>query len=657
MKTKSRRLLLEELEAREMLDAFGVAWPTADRLKVSFAPDGTLVDSAASTLFQKLNSQGTSKTWQTEILRALQTWAVHANINLGVVGDSGQALGTSGAIVGNPSFGDIRVAARPLGTDVLALNTPYDVIAGTRAGDVVFNSSHNLGLGSQAQYDLFSVALHEAGNLLGLADNTTDPTSALFTSYNGVRSGLNAADIALLQGLYGARTPDSYEGSEGNNTLSTAATLKVPAIAADITTNGDVDYYKYKIPYYANRTVSFRVQTSGLSLLTPRLTITTASGQVVGTSAFSGPLSGDTIVTLNNVKRGTTYYIKVEGARSDVLGIGGYRLKIESGAVSAAQIKAIDATLNGKGVNFVTNDQHSNDTIATATNLNQAVYQIDQRFDYAINAGLNDTVDQDFYRIVVPAAPASGPQTLVATVAPTGSSQIDPEITVYNAEGNQITGGILVNDDGTFVVQVPNATAGAAYYLLVSADAFQSDPTRMTGNYLFSIDYRDAPIVLETYVASDLTETKRVDTFSLQVNQSQTLSLLLSSTTGVTGGNAQVAVRMNIYNAQGVIVASLTAQDGQFVSSNFYLAQGVYTMRFVASTKDGSALPDVAYTLQGRKLTDPEDPPPIDPTMDPTEPPPPPPEPIIVGSLPPPVVPPMDPFSDPWAPPPPPPPP
>ena len=44
-----------------------------------------------------------------------------------------------------------------------------------------------------------------------------------------------------------------------------------------VITAGDVDAYKYTLPSYANRNVTFTVQTAGVSLLTPSLTIYNAS--------------------------------------------------------------------------------------------------------------------------------------------------------------------------------------------------------------------------------------------------------------------------------------------------------------------------------------------------------------------------------------------
>jgi hypothetical protein len=649
MRKKSHRLALEQLETRDLPATFGIAWPGADHLKVSFALDGTLVDGAPSVLFQNLNTQAATKVWQTEVLRALQSWAVNANINLGVVADGGQAIGADGPIQGNPNFGDIRLASRPLGSDVLALGTPYDVTAGTRAGDVVFNSGYTFGVG-QGPYDLFSVALHEVGHSFGLADNT-DPTSVMYQYYNGTRTGPSAADVALLQALYGARKADMYEAGGGNNTFAAATTLKVPEVAADVGTGGDVDYYKYKVPDYANKTMTIKVQTAGLSLLTPRLTVLNAAGQVITTASSTDPLSNDVTINLTNVKRGTVLYFKVEGARTDAFGVGGYRLKIDSGAVSQAQIKAIDSALNGNTVSFITDDRHTNDTVATATDLNQAIYQLDQRFDYSINAGISDATDLDYYKIVAPAATASGPQTMVVTVTRTGTCTFDPQLTVFDGQGNQVDAEILVNDDGSYAVQVVGATPGATYRVLVSTDDFDTTATNMTGSYLLGINFQDNPIVLETYVDDTLSASNQVDVFTFQATASAAVELVLSASTGTLGASVQTAVRMNIYDSLGVLVASMDAQDGDTVSKSLYLGQGNYTVRFVAATKDGSPLPQVWYTLQGRTLTDQQDPLPIDPTLDPTQLPPPP-DPIVVTITPPPLLPPIDPSSNPWTPPP-----
>src|SRR5438067_10264064 len=84
------RLMLEPLEDRAVPATFGVPWDDPSHLTLSFAPDGTAIAGHTSTLFQTLNAQMPTATWQREILQSFQTWAVQANINIGLVGDGGQ---------------------------------------------------------------------------------------------------------------------------------------------------------------------------------------------------------------------------------------------------------------------------------------------------------------------------------------------------------------------------------------------------------------------------------------------------------------------------------------------------------------------------------------------------------------------------------------
>src|SRR5262249_14039247 len=180
---------------------------------LSFVADGTLAGSGAtSNLEQVFSSQMPTGNWRLEVLRAFQSWVVNANVNVGVVSDGGQAMGSPGQLEGDPRFGDFRVAGQPLGSgslsgDSLANETPFRLNGTTWAGDLVFNTGVPFGIGdSSSFYDVFSVALHEAGHAFGLGDNS-DPTSAMFSNYAGVRSGPSAADVLDLQSLYGVRQP------------------------------------------------------------------------------------------------------------------------------------------------------------------------------------------------------------------------------------------------------------------------------------------------------------------------------------------------------------------------------------------------------------------------------------------------------------------
>src|SRR6516164_9768478 len=137
MKLRRRTLLqVERLEDRCTPATFGNPWPDPEHLTLSFVPDGTQVGHTTSNLFQTLNAVAPTKTWQMEILRAFQTWAAAANINIAVVPDQGLPLGSTGAIQGDSRFGDIRIAAYPMAQTAEAFAAPFEVDAGTWSGDV-----------------------------------------------------------------------------------------------------------------------------------------------------------------------------------------------------------------------------------------------------------------------------------------------------------------------------------------------------------------------------------------------------------------------------------------------------------------------------------------------------------------------------------------
>src|SRR5262245_21511509 len=196
---------LETLEDRRVLSVFGNPWPNAGRLTISFAPDGTeiagysqhaLGETYVSSLYNKLSSAGATDAWKTEILRAFQTWAVQANINLGLVGDAGRGFGVPQLVPDTVEAGAIRIGAYPQFEGVIATNSPYNILTGEWSGDVLLSTNHNFSIGgANGTRDLFSVFLHEAGNVFGLQDVGTE-SSALFGSYEGVRTGLSQSDIA-----------------------------------------------------------------------------------------------------------------------------------------------------------------------------------------------------------------------------------------------------------------------------------------------------------------------------------------------------------------------------------------------------------------------------------------------------------------------------
>src|SRR5437763_15878338 len=113
MKKPARSLgaAFECLEDRSLPTTFGIPWADPGHLTLSFTPDNTPTPLGPSTLQKTLAATGTTAAWEREVLRAFESWASVANINVGVVRDGGQPLGTVGAVQGDGRFGDIRVAA------------------------------------------------------------------------------------------------------------------------------------------------------------------------------------------------------------------------------------------------------------------------------------------------------------------------------------------------------------------------------------------------------------------------------------------------------------------------------------------------------------------------------------------------------------------
>ena len=168
-------LLCERLEDR-LTPSWGVVWPNASHLTLSFVPDGTNVAGKSSNLFQTMNAIAPTSVWEAAVLRAVQSWAKNANINVGVVPDNGSPLGVAGSPQGDSRFGDIRIAAVQGTADVEATASPFDWSGSTWGGDVVLNSQSSFGVGSGGAFDLYTVVAHEVGHVFGFQDNT-DPTS------------------------------------------------------------------------------------------------------------------------------------------------------------------------------------------------------------------------------------------------------------------------------------------------------------------------------------------------------------------------------------------------------------------------------------------------------------------------------------------------
>jgi hypothetical protein len=578
--TKTRRLNVEVLEERDVPSAslYGTPWLDPEHLTLSLAPDGTDIAGTASQLGTVLANSGSTAT--TDLLRAFQSWAAVADINVGLVADGGQSFSTGGATQGDARFGDLRVGARPLSGDVLAVTSPFNYF-NTYSGNVVFNSA--------ASYDLFSVAIHEAGHSFGIDDNS-DPTSVMDESYQGVRTGLAAADVAAIQALYGTRPADTYEGASGNNTLATA-TKYADAVTADLG-QGDADYYRFSTPLLFPGT-TIRLQAAGLSLLEARLTVFDAAGRVVATASASDPLHNDVTLQLTNLKPLSTYYVRVDGATDDVFAIGGYKLAIDNTLTSSLT----------NTVSLLSSELGVNDTLKTATNLVGKVVGLTGQTDFLVRASLNGNLDTDYYKIT---APSSG-GVLVATAWGLGANDLDPRIQVYDSSDHLIAAQVLTNDSGAFTVQVANAAAGQSYYLRVTSDSGK------TGNYALSAVFRSDAIEFPMNAVGDLTTGGSATQAGMNVMKGQTTHFVLAA--DAVPGDPKATVTLTVLDANNQVAATLTTKAGDAQSLDVYLPAGLYTVQVTALTGSGLPGQNVHFMLRGIGMTDPVGAPPSDPNQ------------------------------------------
>jgi hypothetical protein len=598
---KSRPLSLLRLEDRCTPANSGVTWADGQHLTLSFVPDGAQIGAASSSLFSTLNAIAPTAVWQREIVRAFQAWAVNANINIGVVSDGGQALGTVGEVQGDDRFGDIRIAAMPLPTNTLITNTPFQWSGTTWSGDVVINTAVAFRIGgASGGIDLFSAMLNEAGNVLGVVDSRTDHSSAVYYQYTGVRSGLNSADIADIVALYGARAPDGFDAVHSNDSLLNASNLggalAQPVVDADISTTGDVDFYRFTLPLSTpllNMTV--KEQSSGLSSLQSSLLVYNAWGQVVG-SANAGAPGADLSVTLNGLLLGGTYYVRVAGNGNSLYGVGGYRLALAY------------TLLNGSIVGGVTNLVGSlssevglNDLLSTATNVLPPIGQkADARFDYTTRATIVTPLDVDYYRVTAPGI-ASGTQKLNVLAWSLELNALKPKVEVFDANGNLLATTLVGNEGGTFGVELPNSTPGAVYYVKVSA--LNPNGVAAVGDYFLGVNFSTQPATeFQMPVANTISQATAVQTSTYTVTQNKLMEFMLSA----DSGTAWTEMRMEILDAGGDVVFTLSAYAGTpAASGHIYLSAGQYTARFTATPRPGTTFTPVGFTLLSRLVSDP----------------------------------------------------
>jgi len=326
-------------------------------ISYSFMPDGTSIGGVPSNLQATLNAHFTTAAWQAQISDAAAVWEKVANVNFSLVTDNGSPLGVSGNQQDDPRFGDIRIGGYAMSSSILAFAyLPPRANGGTDAGDIFFNTSQLWQINGTT-YDLMTVAIHELGHALGMG-HSTDTAAAMYPAYIASKQVVDADDISGIRSIYSARQPDifnvdgsngsprsaadisSYIGSNGQLTIS-GLDLTPPAT---IGTNA-IEWYKITVPTSTTGTMVVRMQSTGLSLLSPSLAIFNSAGNTILAQQISYNL-GDTVTAqINNVTPGQVYDIRCQGSTTGNSGFGTYGLQVNFGSLTQPPIPSPNTTV------------------------------------------------------------------------------------------------------------------------------------------------------------------------------------------------------------------------------------------------------------------------------------------------------------------------
>src|SRR5208337_3081898 len=357
-KSKAVRPRLEELEDRVLLYATtGNQWAKPNLVTISFMPDGTSIGGVPSNLQATLNAHFATAAWQAQIADAAAVWEKVANVNFSLVSDNGSPLGVSGNQQDDPRFGDIRIGGYAMSSSILAFAyLPPPANGGTDAGDIFFNTAQSWQING-TNYDLMTVAIHELGHALGMG-HSTDTAAAMYPAYITTKQAVDADDISGIRSIYNARQPDVFNVNASNDSPRSAAD-----ISSYIGTNGqltisgldltppvtigtnDIEWYKITVPASTTGTMVVRMQSTGLSLLSPSLAVFNSAGNTILAQQISSNL-GDTVkVAIKNVSPGQVYDIRCQGSTTGASGFGSYGLQVNFGSLTQPPIPSPNTTV------------------------------------------------------------------------------------------------------------------------------------------------------------------------------------------------------------------------------------------------------------------------------------------------------------------------
>lgn len=611
-------------------------WPNPRTITVSFAPDLVEIGRFRNELFMHMNDHLSFPDWQIEMLRACQLWSRHCGVQFALVPDSARAFGVPGLSQADPRFGDIRIGAFPQ-TNVLGNVIAFHPGHGSWSGDLFLDTNrqfyfHNWSSGSlpNHQFDLFTVALHELGNALGLIDDELNSQSVMFSSYTGPRNALHSQDINQIQSLYGPPLADLYEPTGGNETVRTATNLVYPpdfdqtlvlTTQGRIQGPGDVDVYRLQFTSLAEN-CWLKLRAKRRSLLCGRLTVYDNEFSELATDAAQDPRHNTVIAEITNRDPGEIVYIVIESADLPDFDFGDYELVLdfnpdgdieeddgdddddeEERFFEAGDRDLVNQLFDEFGL--VDTETNSNNTFENAVELYSAPgLPPGSRFEIISTIASSD--DIDCYRIDTPKTLRG---SLIIELSPLSLDPTLLDVRVFDASQNLMKTRFRQRPGGDFVVEVPRSRSGPTYYVQVS----NRTGNQYTSNYLLLIHTTSGASRLQPIQQFQLNSADS-DRFGTMTNhKTQLFRIDTSMSSGGTGQAAQVT----IYSDSGRVELATSIRPGSNSSDFVWLHSGQHYMRVTARTQDGEGISPSTVTIDGGPVSDDNGPILLDPSGNP----------------------------------------
>lgn len=612
-------------------------WPNSRSITVSFAPDFVEIGRYRNELFMHLNSQMGAPDWQIEILRAFQHWSRVAGVQFAVASDSPRAFGTPGLSQSDPRFGDIRLGAFPQ-TNVLGNVISFHPAHGSWSGDIFLDTSRQFYIHDWSsspnfndQYDLFTVALHEIGNSLGLVDTDRHVESVMYSNYIGPRNGLSTLDISQIQSLYGSPLADDLEPQNGNETFSTATSVDFPADfsqtlfvsqAGRIASPVDADVYRMEATSLAEN-CWIKLRARGRSLLCAQVTAYDEQLNEITTFSAENPLENNIVKEITGLSPGEIIYIVVQASGVPDFDFGDYQLELDFNPHGNLEQLEEGDDDDGESPFFEADDRELLNELYTETGLIDAEIDRNNSFRNADNlltapgfalasrfetiSSIASSTDADMYRIQTS---RSARGSMVIELNPLSVELALLDLQVFDASKNPVKTRIRYRENGDVFVEVPRIRQSAIYFVRVNNRAGNKNNC----NYLLLMHLSETTGKLQTIENFQLTANASDQFGIMTIYKTQLYRIDLSMS---TAGPTTQAAQLTIYSDSGRVELATSVRPGQDSVNFVWLHAGEHYLRITARTLGTASVLPSTIVVKGGAVSDDKGPILVDPSGNP----------------------------------------